>query len=299
MGVQNQKQAMVLGISAVLLWSTVATAFKLALQHLTPLQLLSIASVTSVVVLFVAVIRRHSWCEVMVFWKKYPLRFAVLGALNPFLYYVILFQAYDLLPAQQAQSLNYTWALVLSLLAVPILGQSLQRSDIIALVIGYLGVLVISTRGDVLGMEFVSGFGVALALFSTVLWALYWLINTKNETPSEISLLLCFLNGTPLVLLATLLVDGMPNGMAGVVSAVYVGVFEMGVTFILWMNAMKLAMYASRVSNLIFLSPFLSLILIHSILGEEIANATYLGLVMIVLAVVYQQYAAYRTKPQC
>ena len=299
MGVQNQKQAMVLGISAVLLWSTVATAFKLALQHLTPLQLLSIASVTSVVVLFVAVIRRHSWCEVMVFWKKYPLRFAVLGALNPFLYYVILFQAYDLLPAQQAQSLNYTWALVLSLLAVPILGQSLQRSDIIALVIGYLGVLVISTRGDVLGMEFVSGFGVALALFSTVLWALYWLINTKNETPSEISLLLCFLNGTPLVLLATLLVDGMPNGMAGVVSAVYVGVFEMGVTFILWMNAMKLAMYASRVSNQIFLSPFLSLILIHSILGEEIANATYLGLVMIVLAVVYQQYAAYRTKPQC
>ncbi|BBB31074.1 DMT family transporter [Neptunomonas japonica] len=295
---KNQKRAMLLGVSAVLLWSTVATAFKLALQDLTPLQLLSIASVTSVAVLLLAVIRKHPWCDVVAYWKKAPLKFAVLGALNPFLYYVILFQAYDLLPAQQAQPLNYTWALVLSLLAVPILGQSLQRSDIVALVLGYFGVLVISTRGDLLGMEFDSGLGVALALISTVLWALYWLINAKNATPSEISLLLCFLNGTPLVLLATLLVDGMPSGMEGVLSAVYVGFFEMGITFMLWMNAMKLATHTSRVSNLIFLSPFLSLILIHSILGEEIGGATYIGLVMIVSAVAYQQYAAYKTKPQ-
>ena len=295
---KNQQKAMLFGMSAVLLWSTVATAFKLSLQHLTPLQLLSIASTTSLLLLCIAVARKHSFNEVMSYWKRAPWRFAVLGALNPFLYYVILFQAYDLLPAQQAQPLNYTWALVLSLLAVPLLGQSLQRSDIIALILGYCGVLVISTRGDLFGLAFDSSLGVALALISTVLWALYWILNAKNDTPSEISLLLCFLNGTPMVLLAAGYFDGIPISTDGFLSAIYVGVFEMGITFMLWMNAVKLATHASRVSNLIFLSPFLSLILIHTILGEEISNATYIGLVMIVSAVAYQQYAAYRFRPQ-
>ena len=32
------------------------------------------------------------------------------GLLNPCLYYLVLFKAYELLPAQQAQALNYSWA---------------------------------------------------------------------------------------------------------------------------------------------------------------------------------------------
>ena len=45
-------------------------------------------------------------------------RAAALGFLNPFLYYVVLFKAYDLLPAQEAQPLNYTWAITLAILFV-------------------------------------------------------------------------------------------------------------------------------------------------------------------------------------
>lgn len=291
---KNQSKAMALGLVAVLLWSTVATAFKLALQHLTPLQLLAIASMTSLVLLLVVTLYKHSLHSILRYWREAPWRFLLLGAINPLLYYVILFQAYNLLPAQQAQPLNYTWALVLSLLAVPLLGQKLHRADIIALVLGYFGVLIISTRGDLLGLQFDSGLGVLLALLSTVIWALYWILNVQNKAPADVSLLLCFLHGTPLVLLAAWWWDGIPLSTEGMLSAVYVGVFEMGVTFILWMNAMKLATHTSRVSNLIFLSPFLSLILIHYILGEEIGISTFVGLVLIVLAVSYQQYSARR-----
>ncbi len=291
---KNQSKAMALGLVAVLFWSTVATAFKLALQHLTPLQLLAIASMTSLVLLLVVTLYKHSLHSILRYWREAPWRFLLLGAINPLLYYVILFQAYNLLPAQQAQPLNYTWALVLSLLAVPLLGQKLHRADIIALVLGYFGVLIISTRGDLLGLQFDSGLGVLLALLSTVIWALYWILNVQNKAPADVSLLLCFVHGTPLVLLAAWWSDGIPLNTEGMLSAIYVGVFEMGVTFILWMNAMKLATHTSRVSNLIFLSPFLSLILIHYILGEEIGISTFVGLVLIVLAVSYQQYSAKR-----
>ncbi|NWH06613.1 hypothetical protein [Desulfobacter latus] len=38
-------------------------------------------------------------------------RGVLFGAINPFAYYLVLLQAYDLLPAQQAQPLNYSYQL--------------------------------------------------------------------------------------------------------------------------------------------------------------------------------------------
>ena len=72
-------------------------------------------------------------------------------------------------------------------------------------------------------------------------------------------------------------------------AAVYVGVFEMGVAFVLWSYAMKKAENTSRVSNLIFISPFLSLVFIYFILGEQILPSTYIGLVLIVAGLWLQQ----------
>jgi len=292
---KNQRQAMLLGALAVLCWSTVATAFKLSLQYLTPFQLLTAATITSIAVLSIAVTVERQWGALVGSFRKSPALFLLLGTINPCVYYAVLFQAYDLLPAQQAQPLNYTWGLMLSLLAVPFLNQKLQRADLIALLLGYIGVVVISTRGDVLALDFESPLGVALALFSTLLWALYWIFNTRSTAPPTVGLLINFLVSLPLVVLLTALTDGFDMPWQGVLGAVYVGIFEMGIAFMLWLGAMKKATHTSRVSNLIFLSPFLSLVFISQILGEEIHPSTFVGLVLIVAAVGYQQWAAQRS----
>jgi len=277
------------GLLAVLLWSTVATAFKLSLIHLTPLQLLSYSSLVSLFVLLGVVWWQGELDQILPVARSRPGLYLLLGAVNPFLYYFILFAAYDLLPAQQAQPLNYTWALTLSLLAVPMLGQRLRRRDYSALALGYAGVLVISTKGDLLSMQFDSPLGVLLALVSTLFWALYWILNTRSEAPPVVSLLLCFVVGTPLIWLFCWWSDGFVWSLSGVAGAVYIGIFEMGITFVFWLLAMKKAEHTSRVANLIFLSPFISLIFIHFLLGEEIYAATFIGLAMIVSAVMMQQ----------
>ncbi|WP_020680699.1 DMT family transporter [Marinobacterium rhizophilum] len=290
MGTKSQGRALMLGLGAVLMWSTVATAFKLALQHLTPLQLLAVASLVSTLVLVVGVSIQRRWAEVAQAWKSNRWRYLGLGFLNPFFYYLVLFKAYDLLPAQQAQPLNYTWALTLSLLAVPLLGQRLHRRDILAMALGYVGVLVIATRGDLLSLQFDSPLGVALALGSTVIWALYWIYNARSEDAPVVGLLLCFLTGLPWVLATAWFSDGVPSDWRGVGAAIYVGLFEMGITFMLWLSALKTATHASRIGNLIFLSPFLSLIFIAQVLGESIHPSVYPGLMLIVSGVILQQY---------
>lgn len=290
MSTKSQGRALVLGLGAVLLWSTVATAFKLALAHLTPLQLLAVASMVSTLVLIVAVSIQRRWSELALAWRNNRWRYLGLGFLNPFFYYLVLFKAYDLLPAQQAQPLNYTWALTLSLLAVPLLGQRLYGRDFLAMLLGYVGVLVIATRGDILLLQFDSPLGVSLALGSTVLWALYWIYNARSDDAPVVGLLLCFLTGLPWVLVTAWFNDGVPAGWSGVGAAVYVGLFEMGITFMLWLSALKTATHASRIGNLIFLSPFLSLIFIAQVLGESIHPSVYPGLGLIIGGVILQQF---------
>lgn len=287
---RNQRQATLLGMAAVILWSTVATAFKLSLQVMTPTQLLAWAGLTSTLVLAVFVSVERRWLEVVDTLRDRPLYYLCMGMLNPCFYYLILLRAYDLLPAQQAQALNYTWALTLSLLAVPLLKQRLTLRDLLALLIGYFGAVVIATRGNLLALQFDSGLGVSLALGSTALWALYWILNTRSTASGAVSLFLCFALGTPLVWLVMALQNEIVvPGLQGLAGAVYVGLFEMGVTFMLWSLALRRAEHVSRIGNLIFLSPFLSLFLISKFLGEAIVPATWVGLVLIIFAVVLQQ----------
>jgi drug/metabolite transporter (DMT)-like permease len=66
-------------------------------------------------------------------------------------------------------------------------------------------------------------------------------------------------------------------------------VFEMGIAFVLWSYAMKKAENTAKVSNLIFISPFLSLVFIWFILGERILPSTYVGLVLIMAGLWLQQ----------
>jgi drug/metabolite transporter (DMT)-like permease len=65
-------------------------------------------------------------------------------------------------------------------------------------------------------------------------------------------------------------------------SAIYVGFFEMGITFVIWSIALKKSITAAKVSNLVYLVPFLSLVVIYFVLEEPIGFPTIIGLFLIV-----------------
>jgi drug/metabolite transporter (DMT)-like permease len=277
-----QKKAVLCALGAVLLWSTVASAFKLSLEHLAPVQLLLYAELASLFVLGCVLQFQGKLSLLRSCTRKDLLLSAVFGFLNPFFYYMVLFEAYDLLPAQEAQPLNYTWAVTLTLLAVPLLKQKIRAKDILALLVSYAGVFVISTRGDVLSFRFSDPLGVGLALGSTIIWALYWIFNTKDKRDPVLGLFLNFLFALPWTIIACLTLSSLlPTSLYGILGAVYVGFFEMGIAFVLWLTAMKNTDNTAAVGSLIFLSPFLSLFFINQFVGEAILPSTYVGLVLI------------------
>ena len=290
----TNRKAMLLALAAVLLWSTVATGFKLGLARFEVVQLLWLGVIVSWLIFachaaFTGALRlpREHWLWVI-----------VLGLINPAAYYLILFEAYDRLPAHIAQPLNYTWAITLALLAVPILGQRLGVRRLVGIVISYAGVvMLLSSAGDSADHS-VGAIGVFLALFSTLLWASYWLLTTRLTVAGSGLMFWSFSAALPCVTLACLLGPGLPAlGTDAIVYGGWVGAIEMGVTYLLWQRALSLADNAASIAQLIFLSPFLSLLLIHLVLGEAIASGAIAGLGLIVAGLIVSREMPERVNP--
>ena len=285
----DQRRAYLYGMVTVLLWSTVASAFKLSLRYMDPIQLLLYSSLTSITVLGLILKARGTLGRIFTYTARHYMLSLRQGFLLPFLYYIILLKAYDLLPAQVAQPLNYTWALTLAYLSVPLLRQKLHPREIVAGIICYSGVVVIVSRGQMPGLESLNPLGVILALVSTIVWSLSWITSTRDDRDPVESLLTAFLFGLPFILAACLLTSSVVvEDVRGLAGAAYVGVFEMGITFVFWLNALKLSKNTARVGNLIFLSPFISLLFIHFLVGEEILVPTFAGLALIVAGLLVQ-----------
>ena len=276
---------------AIFFWSTVATAFKVSLQYLSASELVLYSSIFSTIVLWFILLYQKKINDVKIhIIKNYKLVFT-LGLINPFLYYLVLFKAYDLLPAQEAQAINYTWALMLAFLSVIFLKQKLTLKDIIAGIICYFGVLIISTKGEPFSLNFSNIDGVMLALLSTVLWSMYWIINTKQIADPIVGLFSNFLVSLPIIIIYFFITQPLVLAdIKGILAASYVGLFEMGITFFFWLKAMQSATSTAKIANLIFISPFISLIFIYFILGEQIYISTVVGLSTIILGLILQQF---------
>lgn len=279
----RERQAFVAALLAVLLWSTVATGFKLGLAVLQPLQLLLLGTLMSTAVFAVTATLKRSW-QVD---RRRLVEAAFLGTVNPFLYYIVLFEAYKRLPAQIAQPLNYTWAITLAVLAVPVLGQRLAGRTIAGILVSYAGVVVLLMQDEVTTLPSIDWLGFALALGSTVLWAGYWLLNARSRSNPTNLMALSFLIALPLVAVACALGPGFPSiTWRSLFYGAWVGLIEMGVTFLLWQRAVRLTGQAAKIGQLIFLSPFASLVLINTVLGEPIHSTSVLGLLIIVVGLI-------------
>ncbi len=290
----RENKAYFYALLAIACWSTIGTAFKLTLRYLDFLNLLLYSSFVATLVLFLILLCQKKIPLLRLVTGKNLLYSAFLGFLNPYLYYLVLLKSYELLPAQEAGTLNYIWPLVLVLLSIPLLKQKISGWSILALLISFAGIILISTHGDITGLSFSNPFGVLLATGSAVFWAFFWIFTMKDDREEVTRLFLNFGFGFLYILLTIILLHITGHAkftfpLAGLAGSVYIGIFEMGFTFVVWLMALKYASTTAKVSNLIYLSPFISLIFIHFFVGETILFSTIAGLVLIISGIIFQQ----------
>ncbi|MGC9331901.1 MAG: DMT family transporter [Bacteroidales bacterium] len=287
----NRAKAIIFALLSVLCWSTVAPAFKLALNEISVLQVLTIASGVASVILLIILAFRNQLKEIKKLSRQDILWSLCFALINPIIYYLILFTAYDRLPAQIAQPLNYTWPVMLSLLAIPFLKQKLPWRALLALLVSFGGVVIISLQKDSTTELDTDALGVFLALVSSIAWAAYWLLQCKSRLDKSLQLFLNF-SISFIILCSICAVTGqdIPMSAEAWIQSIWIGIFEMGITFFFWMTAMQYAEKTHIISNLAFLSPFISLFFINLVLKEHITVYTVAGLTLIVTGILLQRH---------
>ena len=137
-----------------------------------------------------------------------------------------------------------------------------------------------------------------MAAGSSIFWAFYFILNVKDKRDEAVKLLLNFLFGSCYLLTAMILTgNSLPMiGFRGVAGSVYIGIFEMGLTFFFWLKALSLATTTDKVSNLVYFAPFISLLFVHFFLNEPVYYTTPAGLLLIIAGILIQNRKTVRIK---
>ncbi len=288
----NQNKAYLFALLAVVFWSTMSSAFKITLRYIAFDHLLLWSSLFGAIALLLINQFGKNSINFQKLTKKEILASSIMGFFNPFLYYLVLFKAYELLEAQIAGTLNYIWPIVLVLMSIIFLKQKISIWSIIAIIISFFGIIVISTHGNIITIGSSSSLGIILAVGSALFWAYYWILNMKDTREETGKIFLNLLFGFTYILIYLLVTSesiSFPVGYA-LIGSIYIGIFEMSLTFVIWLLALTNSANTAKVSNLIYLSPFIALFFIRFTVGEEIHFSTFTGLVFIVLGILLQQF---------
>ncbi|MFA6618179.1 MAG: DMT family transporter [Candidatus Neomarinimicrobiota bacterium] len=284
----NNRTALISTSIVLLLWSSVATAFKIALRYLEPFELLFLSTLVSFFALSLIMLFTGRFKQLKYVQKKSKQRLLIAGILNPVIYYLLLFKAYDMLPAQFAQAVNFTWPLILAIFAMLLKQEKFHILRLFMLCLSFAGALVVVLGGQQMPGG-ISISGVLIAFSTTIFWVLYWLITKTIDEDPVISLWIPFTIGAGILSIAALFFF-RPDALewSALLSAGYVGLFEMSLTFLLWLNALRKTTSTALLSNFIYAVPFLSLLFIRFVLDEPIQGTTLLGLFMIAAGIVGQ-----------
>ncbi|MCL2727948.1 MAG: DMT family transporter [Bacteroidales bacterium] len=288
---KHDKKALLLALAAVLCWSTIGSAFRLTLDYLLPHQLIFYTVITAFLFTGVYILIQGGWKRLFRYTPRQYAYSAITAFINPFVYYLLLLHAYTILPTQVAGTINYIWPIVLVLLSAVVLKQKIGFKSMIACLISFSGLVLIVTRGNFSTLSHGDPVGVGLILCGSIMFAGYWILNMRDSREESDKLILTYFF-TILYLIPVQCI--MPGSWAliplkGVAGAVYIGIFEMGLTFLLWLKALKFSTNTARISNLVFLAPFMSLFFISIFVGEQIAFTTFVGLILIIVGIILSQ----------
>ena len=283
------KKTYFLAGAAILCWSSLATVSKLLLGSLNEYQVLCISALFAGLALLVVngftgrLKLLKGWS-----WKDWTRSIAV-GLLGNFFYYICYYAGAALLPASQAFTINYLWPVMSVVFACILLKEKLTARKVVAIVLSFLGVFTVAGEG-LLQFQSQTLMGVALCAGGAVFYGAFAALNKKYSYDKMLAMMLSFFAAGILSFFVTL-PDGRVSwnlDLLQILGLAWLGVMTMAVANTGWALALDLGDTA-KVSNLAYITPFLSLVWTSCFLPGDPFNIWALaGLCVIVLGIFIQ-----------
>lgn len=283
---------------ASLLWGSTAAVAKLLLTNLNNLQVLFFTNLFAFIGLFFIVLFQKKKAIIKTYTRHDYFTFAWMGFIGAFLHVFFLFSALQLLPAQEAFIINYLWPIMVMVFAVLLLKEQITLRKVLGIICSFLGVAIVITKGNFFALQFGNILGILSAIAGAVVFGLFSVLGKKQNYDKFVSMMFYYFFSFFYALIAVFLFSEIPTiSIRQLLELAWLGVFTSGVAFVFWFLALKYGDTA-KMSTMIFLTPFISLIYIYFLVGEKILLSSIVGLAVIVVGILIQSINGKNLSPK-
>jgi len=269
----------------ILLWGTIPVVSKKALVNIDNIQLLFYSTIFSTLILAVLVLYERKWSILKSYQVTDYVQMGGLGFLGNYMYYILLYGALTKTTASEGFILAYMWPIIVLILSFVILKEAVTKPKIIGISISFLGMIIIATKGNIFSFQLTNLLGDAMAICGAFVFALYSVLGKKVRYDRTFSVFIYFLTAL-ILLIPTVAVFSdftLPTSETWI-WIVFNGCFVNGISYIFWFKALDHGK-TDVIANLLYLTPFVSLIFIQLFLDEKILMSSIIGLFVILFGV--------------
>lgn len=279
----------------VLIWGLSWSIYKMALPYTPPILFAGMRSFFGGLLLSIFLIPK--WKKIK--WRENWIRYCISALLNAILFYGLQTVGLMYLPGGLFSVLVYFQPVLIGLFAWMWLGEKMSLIKIGGLVMGFLGILVISSDGLTGNVSFL---GVILAILTAISWAL-GVIYVKKESEKVDSMWMVALQ----FIIGGAILTGIGTGVESWSSIVWnvhylIGLgfgatFGIPIAFVLYFKLIN-AGDASKVASFTFLVPLIAVLTGTVFMNEPFTYTLLVGLVLIIISIYFVNHPGKKTKNQ-
>jgi O-acetylserine/cysteine efflux transporter len=265
----------------VVAWGSTFAAVKIGLDSAPPVLFGGLRSVLGGAVMVALALARSGRPALRETWPAY----AVLTLLNVILFFTLQTLAILELPSGLAAVLIYLQPVLVGVLAAPLLGESLTRSKVVGLLLGFAGIVVVSA-GAFSGHA--SLLGVGYAVVGALIWALGTIAFKRyaDRVDPWWSVAIPFLVGGLVLTAGGAAVEGTSIDWSRefVVAFLFAALVGTALSWSLWFGLVSSG-EAGRAASYIFFVPIISLVIGAVFLHESLGPSLLAGAALVILGV--------------
>lgn len=281
------KKSYIFAALAILIWSSMATVSKILLVSADPYQVLCISALFGSLAMLILNIFNGKLKLIKCYSFKDLAVMVSTGLLGNLFYNLFYYLGADLIPASQAFIINYLWPIMSVVFACILLKERLTSRKLIAIAISFVGVITVAGK-DLLSFNGTTLLGAFFCALAAVFYGAFTAMNKRFKYDMHISMMLSLFVTFLLTLIYKLTTNGFaPIDIANLAGLAWNGIFTLAAGSTLWALALNNGNTA-KISNLAYITPFLSLVWIFLFLKEPISLLSIAGLAVIVIGIFIQ-----------
>jgi len=278
---KNRDKALLYTSLSILAWSFIPVVSSLAQQKIDGSNFLFYSNIFSVIAIFIyAKISKYS----IKFDKNIIKQTAILGFLGTFLYYVCIYFGYKFANPIEVIIVQYLWPVLIVVLSVFLLREKLTFKKILSIILGFLAIVIVITKGDISIFSFNFPIGLSVVLLGAFSFALFSVLSKKIDIDPISATLMFFVWGSLFSLIWVFCTTGLkPLDIDSLFFIAINGIIINGISYIWWVEAIRL-WEASKVAVFVYITPILGTLWLVILSNTDLFLSYGIALIFVIIA---------------